>query len=163
MTTGPRFPSPDEVRGPPLKGSGQKPILWELVDPILMSVSNIKMVSKRLGISRKTLWLRRKELGLAPLPRGGPRKFTLTSREKQAMDDKAAGRKASDAAEARGVSVQAEYSVRSTAQRKIDDIIKDQCRECKGTGTIECDSCRNTGSHQHVCLNCNGNGYHVRS
>ncbi len=164
MTDAPALPDPEAVRLPPLPGSGTRPVKWELVDPLLRVVGGaggMKLLSEKLGISRKTLWMRRTELGLAPLPNGRPTKrdAKLTEVEEDVMERIKGGATKAEVAEARGVTRQAVAGVvaRAEAKGNFQAFIDSRCSRCRGSGLVDC-TCGTAGPHAHLCPACGGGG-----
>jgi DNA-binding CsgD family transcriptional regulator len=153
-----------------MPGAGTQPVKWELVDPHLKMIrgrGGMTALSRAIGVSRKTLWMRRKELGLDPLVTGrkAANKRDLTKTEAEVMEKIKGGATEAEVARARGVSRQAVHGAvtRAAAKGSYQAFIESRCATCGGDGIVLCavlGKCRPIcpGAPSHVCDACGGSG-----
>lgn len=164
------LPSKEEVRLDPLPGSGTRPVRWGLVDPHLRAIQGrggMSRLARELGISRKTLWMRRVALELPPLVSGrrAGQSKSLTKTEEEIMESIRGGSTPAEVARSRGVTRQAVQGAvtRAAAKGSYQAFIDSRCAACGGDGIVPCavlGECRPPcpGASSHVCSKCGGSG-----
>lgn len=147
------LPTPDSVR------DTEGHIQWDLVDVLVARCKergDLTVLSVQINLSRASLWLRRKQLGLTSLPIGRPPTVQLTERQEYVMKELDAGVPKHVIAKTLGVTPQAvaDSAARATAKRAT--AVSKGCGTCGGSGVVGCNNCPGQGSHGHVCLDCGG-------
>lgn len=148
------------INDPRISPRENRAIDWEIVDIYLRKLKDrgsVKLLARRLGISRVALTKRRKELGLKSLPSGRNREVRLTKLEQDVFEAMLAGETLTMLARARGVTRSTMVSIANRAEQKKSEIAQFGCKECFGLGITACKSCDGIGPHHHVCLACGGN------